>query len=143
MKARIKRFHKDMPLPERKTKGAAAFDLHAREDVLIAPGEIGYVPLNIAVETPDGHFLLLAARSSTHKKGLIMANGIGIVDPDYCGDEDEITAAYLNFLTEPVMVEKGERIAQGMFVQFSVAEWEEVEKHDKKSRGGFGSTGSK
>lgn len=142
-KIRIKRFDKSLPLPERKTDGAAAFDLMARETIEIQPGQIGYVPLNIAVETPPGYFLLLAARSSTHKKGLMMANGIGIGDPDFCGDNDEYHAPYFNFTDKPVVVEKGERIAQGMFVQFLKADWEEIEKMDKKTRGGFGSTGWK
>jgi dUTP pyrophosphatase len=142
MRTKIKRFDKNLPLPERKTGDAAAFDLHARESVEIPPRGIGHVPLNIVVETPPGYFLLIAARSGTHKKGLIMANGIGIVDPDFAGDGDEIKAAYHNFTDSPVLVEKGERIAQGMFVKFESTEWEEVEKMDKKTRGGFGSTGS-
>jgi len=70
MLIKIKRFDKTLPLPEYKTEGAAAFDLYAREATEIPPGAIRYVPLNIAVETPPGHFLLLAPRSSTHKRGL-------------------------------------------------------------------------
>jgi dUTP pyrophosphatase len=141
MKIRIKRFDKEIPLPERKTDGAAAFDLMARETITITPHEVGYVSLNIAVETPLGHFLLIAARSSTHKKGLIMANGIGIGDPDFSGDEDEYKAALLNFTDKPVTVERGDRIAQGIFVSFTSTEWEEVDKMENKTRGGFGSTG--
>jgi dUTP pyrophosphatase len=82
MDIKIKRFDKELPLPTRQTAGAAAFDLTAREAVTIQPGTVGYVPLNIAVETPPGYFMLLAARSSTQKKGLMKANGIGIIDPD-------------------------------------------------------------
>jgi dUTP pyrophosphatase len=99
--------------------------------------------LNIAVETPPGHFLLLAARSGTHKKGLMMANGIGIVDPDFRGDNDEIKAAYYNFGKGPVIVERGERIAQGTFVRVVSLEWEEMEGFENTDRGGFGSTGRK
>src|SRR3989344_1892326 len=137
MKAKIKRFNSDLPLPKHQTDGAAAFDLHARETVRIPPKEVRFVPLNVAIEAPDGHFILLAARSSTHKKGLMFANGIGIVDSDYCGDEDECKAALLNFTDKPVVVERGERIAQGMFVRFAKADWDEVEKMEKKTRGGF------
>ena len=97
MNIKIKRFDKDLPLPQRQTEGAAAFDLTAREAVAIAPGTVGYVPLNIAVETPPDHFLLIAARSGTHKKGIMMANSLGIIDPDYSGNDDEIKAAYFNF----------------------------------------------
>lgn len=142
MLVKIKRFNKDLPLPAHKTDGAACFDLCAREAVEIPPKEIRFVPLNVAIEAPTGHFILLAARSSTHKKGLMLANGVGIVDPDYCGDEDEFKSAYYNFTDKPVIIEKGERVTQGMFVQFTRADWEEVEKMDKKTRGGFGSTGT-
>ena len=143
MKIRIKRFNKSLPLPEYKTSGAVAFDLTARISLEISPRKVGYIPLNIACETPEGYFLLLAARSSTHKKGLILANGIGIGDPDFTGDEDEYAAAYLNFTDKTVLIEAGERIAQGMLVKFERAEWGEVDSLGNKTRGGFGSTGEK
>lgn len=143
MKIKIKRFDKTLPLPQYKTPGAAAFDLTAREAVEIPPKEFKYVPLNVAVETPHGYFLLLAARSSTHKKGIWMANGIGIGDSDFSGDGDEYHAVYYNFTDKPVVVEKGERIAQGVFVPRQQIEWIEVETMKNKTRGGFGTTGSK
>ena len=141
MRVRIKRFDKELPLPKRETEGAAAFDLRAREKVEIPPGEVRLVPLNVAVETPPEHFLLIAARSSTHKKGLMMANGLAIGDPDFSGDGDEYHAPLLNFTKKPVVVEKGDRIAQGTFVRHTRAEWDEVEKLENKTRGGFGTTG--
>jgi dUTP pyrophosphatase len=151
MTIRIKRFDKDLPLPKRQTDGAAAFDLIARETTTIAPRAVGYVPLNIAVETPAGYFLMLAARSSTHKKGLMPANGFGIIDPDFSGDGDEIKVALYNFTDAPVVVERGERIAQAMFVAVAftgagegeTGDWEEVDVMPNKTRGGFGTTGSK
>jgi dUTP pyrophosphatase len=142
MNIKIKRFDKNLPLPAHQTEGAAAFDLAAREAVTIAPGTIGYVPLNVAVETPPDHFLLIAARSGTHKKGIMMANGIGIIDPDYSGNDDEIKAVYFNFSNAPVEIEKGERIAQGTFVKISHPEWNEVDEMQNKTRGGFGTTGA-
>jgi len=140
---RIKRFDKTLPLPERQTEGAAAFDLTAREAVEILPGVVGLVQLNIAVETPSGYFMMVAARSSIHKKGLIKPNGIGIIDPDFCGNDDEIRASYYNFTDKPVLIEKGERIAQAVFIPIMKFEWEEVEKMQNKNRGGFGTTGKK
>lgn len=141
MNIKIKRFDKKIPLPESKTDGAAAFDLHARMNVEIPPRSIGYVPLNVAIEVPEGHFLLLVARSSTHKKGLMMANGIGIIDPDFSGDEDECKAVYYNFTDQPIIIEKGERIAQGLIVKREAISWQEVDKMQNKTRGGFGTTG--
>ena len=141
MLIKIKRFDKSIPLPQYKTEGAAAFDLCAREDVEILPKEFKYVPLNVAVETPPGYFLLLVARSSTHKKGIWMANGIGIGDSDFSGNDDQYQAVYYNFSDKPVLVEKGERIAQGLIVKRETVQWQEVDVMPNKTRGGFGTTG--
>lgn len=142
-KIKIKRFDKELPLPEYKTAGAAGFDLTAKETIKIGPGMVGYIPLNIAVETPKDHILLIAARSSTHKHGIMPVNGIGIGDPDFRGDEDEYQFPSFNFTDKVVTVEKGTRIAQGIFVKFIKASWKETDKMRAKSRGGFGSTGHK
>ena len=140
---KIKRFDKNIPLPQYKTNEAAAFDLYARIDVEIPPKEFRYVPLNVAVETPQGCFLMLVARSSTHKKGLWMANGIGIGDPDFSGNDDEYQAVYYNFTDKLVSLEKGERIAQGLIVSRETVVWQEVDVMDSKTRGGWGTTGEK
>src|SRR3989338_888764 len=142
-KIKIKRFDDSLPLPEYKTAGAAGFDLSAREKTIIKPGVVGYVPLNVAIETPRDHFFVLAVRSSTHKMGLMPANGIGIGDSDFRGDEDEYKIALLNFTDKPITVEKGTRIAQGLIVKHVKANWKEVAKMKSKTRGGFGSTGEK
>lgn len=142
-KARIKRFDKSLPLPEYKTPGAAGFDLAARTAMTIAPHTIGYVPLNIALEPPDGYFVLLAARSSLHKKGLMCANGIGIIDRDYSGNDDEYKAVLYNYTDQPVTVLAGDRLMQGVFVPHLRGEWEEVDDMGNKSRGGFGTTGER
>jgi len=142
MKIRIKRFDKTLPLPEYKTAGAAAFDFASRERVEIVPKSVGYVPLNVAVELPEGFVLLVAPRSSTHKKGLLMANSVGIGDPDFRGDGDEYRAAYYNYTDAPVVVERGERIAQGLIKAIDKVEWEEVDFLGNATRGGFGTTGN-
>ena len=139
---KIKRFDKTFPLPEFKTEGAAAFDLHARIDLEILPHTLAYVPMNVAIEVPRGYFLLLVARSSTHKKGLWMANGVGIMDPDFSGDEDEYKAIYYNFTDKPVLIEKGERMAQGLIIKREEISWQEVDKMENKTRGGIGTTGN-
>ena len=143
MNIRIKRFDKELPLPKRQTEGAAAFDLTARETVTITPKQLGIVPLNIAVETPHGYFLMIAARSSTPKRGLMKANGIGIIDPDFSGNDDEIKSVFYNFTDTPVTIEKGDRVAQGIFVPIAKFDWNEVDEMPNKTRGGFGTTGKK
>lgn len=143
MKIHIKRFDKSLPLPEYKTKGAAAFDLCARLDTNIPPGSIGYIPLNIALQLPNDHWALLAARSSLHKRGLMPANGIGVGDHDYRGDNDEYTAAVYNFTNQEVLIEKGERVAQMIILPRERVDLIEKDHFNTKDRGGFGSTGRK
>ncbi len=143
MQFKLKRFDTTLPLPQQKSPGAAAFDLSAREETTILPHQVGYVPLNIAVELPKNYWVLLAARSSLHKKGLLPANGIGIGDEDYCGDADEYRAALLNFSDQAVTIERGERIVQMIILPREKMELVEVERLTRKNRGGFGSTGSK
>lgn len=141
MQIRIKRFDTSIPLPEYKTKGAAAMDLAARIDVTIAPGAVMAVPLNVAVEAPEGHFVLLAARSSLWKRGLMPINGIGIVDQDYSGDNDEYQAMLRNYTDSPVEVKKGDRVAQMIVLPYENAVITEVEHLGNTDRGASGSTG--
>lgn len=141
MKVKIKRTDKSLPLPVYQTKGSVGFDISAREDTAVPPKSVALVPGNIIVETPPGYMLLIALRSSTpRKKGLHKPHGIGVIDNDYCGEEDEVKVQVFNSTDKEVVVEKGERIAQGIFVKIDKFEWDEVEKMGK-SRGGFGSTG--
>jgi len=143
MKIRCKRFDTSLPPLAYASAKAAALDLYARETITIAPRAVSMVPLNVALEIPADHWVLLAARSSLHKRGLMMANGIGIGDADYCGDTDEYKAALYNFTDEPVTIERGDRIIQMIVLPRESVEIEEVSKLENQDRGGFGSTGSK
>ncbi len=141
MKVKIKRVDKSLPLPKYETDGSVGFDLLCRESAEIAPQSIVLIPANVIVETPPGYMLMICLRSSTPRKfGLMMAQGLGIVDTDYCGEEDELKIQVFNFTDEPVTIERGSRIAQGVFVKVDTAEWYEVEQMGAPSRGGFGST---
>ncbi len=70
-----------------------------------------------------------------------MANGVGIGDSDFSGDDDEYSAVYYNFTDKPVLVEKGERIAQGLIVKREAVQWQEVDAMENTTRGGWGTTG--
>lgn len=141
-KIKIIRIDKTLPLPEYETKGAIAFDMYARIDEEIQPKEIKLVPANLIIEAPKEYFLMIAPRSSlSRKKGLNLANTIGIVDNDYCGPEDELCLQFYNFSDKPVKISRGERLAQAMFIKFTRASLTEVEEIKNESRGGFGSTG--
>jgi dUTP pyrophosphatase len=143
MNIKIKRIDKSLELPEYKTKGAVGFDLTAREDVVVKPGGISLIPLNIVVKVPKGYGLFIFSRSSTPKKGLMIANGVGVIDQDYCGEEDELKTVVINVTKKKIIVEKGERICQGIFMKLAVPRMLEVKKMNAKSRGGFGTTGHK
>ncbi len=144
MKIKVKRVDKSLDLPEYKTKGAVGFDLTAREEVTINPWEMKLIHLNLIVKVPKGYGLFLFSRSSVPvKKGLMIANSVGVIDQDYSGEEDELKTLVLNVTKKNVVVEKGERICQGIFLKLAVAKFSEVKKMSSKSRGGFGSTGHK
>ncbi|MCF7846289.1 MAG: dUTP diphosphatase [Candidatus Peribacteraceae bacterium] len=143
MKVKIFRIDKDLPLPIYETAGAVGFDLLARKTTEIEAGEIKLIPANVIVATPPGFALLVTSRSSTpRKKGLTQPHGLGVIDQDYCGSEDELKIQVHNFSGKKVTVERGEKIAQGLFVRCERAEFEEIEKVENQTRGGFGSTDS-
>ncbi len=141
---RISRLHAHIALPAYQTAGSAGFDLAASEAVLVPPGAVALVPTGLVIEVPAGHFLGVFARSSTPlKRGLMVANGVGVVDSDYCGPTDEIKVQVLNFTSSAVTVAVGDRLAQGVIMPFVRAEWREGDVIDRSSRGGFGSTGGR
>ena len=144
MKVKIKRLDKDLPLPQYETDGSVGFDLLCRESVTVAPQIVTLIPANVIIETPPGYMLMVTLRSSTpRKRGLLIPHGLGVIDLDYCGEGDEIQIQIYNFTDQPVTIERGDKIAQGIFVRVDTAEWLEVSEMQSETRGGFGSTDSK
>lgn len=142
MRLKIKRLDPAVGLPQPATGRSAGFDLAAAADVDIPPRSIRLVGTGLVIGVPDGHFLGIFARSSTPlKRGLMVANGVGVVDADYCGPADEVKIQLLNFTDQPVQVKRGDRLAQGIVLPCPLVEWEEVDDLRVPSRGGFGSTG--
>ncbi len=141
MQVKITKLRDDVIIPKYQTAGSAAFDLASAEEVLIRAKEFKLLSTGLVIATPPGHVLILASRSSLFKKkGLVLANGIGVVDSDYSGPDDQIYLAVYNATDNEVKVEAHERIAQGMIMPVAQAEFYEGEA-EGKSRGGFGSTG--
>lgn len=149
MHVQIKRFDKSLPLPTGEEfehhasrphdrSMVAAFDFFCRETAVIPPREIRLVPTNNAIAVPRGYFLLLCARSSTSwKKGLMLANGVGIIDPFYCGNTDEIGILLLNITDQPVTVQKAEVLAQGLIMCYQPVVWQEVDSLGTPGHGGY------
>ena len=138
---KIKLIDSSLPMPAYQTPGAVAFDIYSRIDMEIKPQTLEHIPTNLVVETPSGYMLVLSLRSSTPKrKGLLIPNGIGVIDPDFCGPDDEIKLIVFNFTNETVKIQKAERIGQGTFVRIDKFNLEEVSEMQNKNRGGIGST---
>ena len=137
-----------MEAPTYATEGSAAVDLRAalpeNEPITIAPGSRALIPTGIAI-APESHDVvaILAARSGLAiKKGIRLSNGIGVIDADYRG---EICVGLHNTGTEPFEVNRGDRIAQMMFMPVMAANLIAAASLDETARGagGFGSTGVK
>ena len=136
---------KNINLPVRKTKYSAGYDIEAAEDCIIPAFKPGQAPTLIKTGLKsymqDDEYLMLCNRSSNpKKKGLILANSVGIVDADYYGNPDNdghIMFAFFNIKAEDVEIKKGECIGQGIFQKFLVTDDDTAEG---ERTGGFGST---
>ena len=137
-----------MTAPEYATEGSAAVDLRAALDegevVTIAPGARALIPtgLSISPETSDVVAVIAGRSGLGVKKGVSLANGIGVIDSDYRG---EIQVCLINRGEEPFEVHRGDRIAQMMFLPVLHASFLPVDELDETARGagGFGHTGVK
>ena len=137
-----------MSTPEYATDGSAAVDLRAAldegETVVIQPGARALIPtgLSISPETSDVVAVIAGRSGLGVKKGVTLANSIGVIDSDYRG---EIQVCLINRGEEPFEVQRGDRIAQMMFLPVMTARFLPVDELDETERGtgGFGHTGVK
>ncbi len=132
--------------PEYKTPGSCGFDIQVLDQTEIHPGQVAYLKTGLRVKVPEGYALFIALRSSTPKKfGLISPGGFGLVDTDYCGPTDEVAVIVQNVTDHDVVVNHGDRIAQGILVKVGKAQFRPTPISEIKdpSRGGFGSTDNK
>ena len=136
---------KGINLPVRKTKYSAGYDIEAAENVIIPAFKRGMKPVlvktGLKAYMQDDEMLCLYNRSSNPgKKGLIMANSVGIVDKDYYGNPDNdghFMFAFYNIKDEDVEIKKGDCIGQAIFQKYLVSDNDEAEG---ERVGGFGST---
>jgi len=132
-------------LPIRKTKKSAGYDVEAAEDIIIPSFKKGMNPTlvktGIKAYMADDEVLMLYNRSSNpKKKGLILANSVGVIDKDYYGNPDNdghIMFAFYNIKEEDIEIKKGEAIGQGVFQKYSVTD---DDMPEGERVGGFGST---
>ena len=132
-------------LPVRKTKYSAGYDIEAAHDTLVPSFKKGMaptlIPTGIKAYMEDDEVLMLYNRSSNpKKKGLILANSVGVIDKDYYGNPDNdghIMFAFYNIKEEDVVIKKGEAIGQAVFQKYLVTDNDEA---NGERTGGFGST---
>ena len=135
----------DITMPVRKTKSSAGYDVCAAEDCVIPPYTFGSKPTlvktGIKAYMPEDEYLMLCNRSSNpFKKGLVLANSVGIIDADFYGNPDNDGAfsyAFYNYFTEPLEIKKGEVIGQAIFYKYMITDDDNAEG---ERIGGFGST---
>lgn len=136
---------KRINLPIRKTKYSAGYDIEAAEDVIIPSFKKGMNPTliktGLKAYMQDDEVLYLYNRSSNpKKKGLIMANSVGVIDKDYYGNPDNdghFMFAFYNIKDEDVEIKKGEAIGQAVFQKYLISDDDNAEG---ERVGGFGST---
>lgn len=136
---------KEINLPVRKTKYSAGYDVEAAEDIVIPSFKKGMAPTlvktGIKAYMAEDEVLMLYNRSSNpKKKGLILANGVGVVDKDYYGNPDNdghIMFAFYNIKAEDTVIKKGDAIGQAIFQKYLITDDDNAEG---ERVGGFGST---
>ena len=132
-------------MPVRKTKYSAGYDVEAAEDVIVPAFKPGQAPTliktGIKAYMPEDEYLMLCNRSSNpKKKGLVLANGVGIIDSDYYENPDNdghIMFAFYNIKEEDIEIKKGDCIGQAIFQKFAIVDNDNAEGN---RLGGFGST---
>ena len=129
-------------LPQRSTKSSDCYDFFNPKNIICKSHEITMIPTGIKAQFPEDEMLLLFNRSSNpKKKGLIILNGVGVVDSDYYNNNDnegEMAFVFYNMLDEDVVLKAGEKLGQGIFVKYAKTDDDTAEG---ERTGGFGSTG--
>ena len=142
-KKRQHRFPLDITLPTRSDKGSAGYDFYLPKDVTLLPGHHEVVFTNVKAYMPDDEVLLVLVRSSLAiKQGLQLQNQVGVIDASYYGNEGNdgnIGIALSNPTGKTVQLAQGERIAQGIFTKYYLAEDDAPTTEERK--GGIGSSG--
>ncbi|MFL6157527.1 MAG: dUTP diphosphatase [Marmoricola sp.] len=138
----ILRLDPGLDVPAYAQPGDAGADLFAREAVTLEPGERRLVPTGIAIALPPGYVALVHPRSGlANRSGLSIVNAPGTVDAGYRG---EIQVCLINLDRKtPIVLARGDRIAQLVIQRFETAEFVEVDVLPESARGtgGYGSTG--
>ncbi|MBP5445124.1 MAG: dUTP diphosphatase [Acholeplasmatales bacterium] len=128
-------------LPKRQTKNSAGYDFYVAKDTILKAKSITLIPTGVKAYMESDEVLKIYVRSSMPmKKGITLANNVGIIDSDYYENPDNdghIMIQVMNFSDNDILIKKDERIAQGIFLKYLLA----TDDDTTTTRvGGFGST---
>ena len=139
-KLKIKKLHSLARLPEQQTFGSVGYDVYSIEDAILHRGHVTVVRTGLSVEPPPWYHVELYIRSSLAKEGIILTNGVGIIDKDYRG---EVKLLLSKITSGRKVLPKGTRVGQLIVRKSHFPEIEEVEilNDTERGEGGFGSTG--
>ena len=144
LRIRVLPGNEDLGLPSYATEGSAGLDLRAAlaEPLTLGPGERTAVPTGLTMAIPPGHEGCVRPRSGlAFKHGLALTNAPGTIDSDYRG---EVKVLLVNLGKEPVILKRGDRIAQLLVSSVARVEVVKTDVLDDTERGagGFGHTGT-
>lgn len=148
MKVDLEILHPNAIVPKYQTIGAAGFDLHSLEDVVLKPKETKLIKTGLAFAVPVGYALDIRPRSGMSLKTKFrVANSPGTIDSDYRGEvciiAENIDLELDGIGSRDIKIKSGDRVAQGVFVRIEQGQFEVKDKLSKTKRGtgGYGSTG--
>lgn len=127
-------------IPKRATKGSAGYDFVCPFDIEIKPNELVKIPTGIRCYMEEGYVLNIYPRSSLgFKYQMMLANTVGIIDADYYNalNQGHIIIALVNKGDKTIILNKGDRFVQGIFLKFYTAIEDEIEE---VRTGGLGSS---
>lgn len=137
--------NKNINIPVRKTSLSAGYDIESAEDIVIPSFKVGTKPTLIKTGLKcymeNDEYLMLVNRSSNPvKRGLVLANSVGIIDADYYNNPDNdghLMYAFYNYSKEDITIKKGDTIGQAIFMKYLLVD---NDSSNGERKGGFGST---
>lgn len=135
--------NKQINLPIRKTKYSAGYDIESAENIVLYPFKPTLIKTGLKVYMQPDEVLLLYNRSSNPLKGLVLSNGVGVIDKDYYNNksnEGHIMFSFINITNTNITINKGDVIGQAIFQKYLIVD---NDMSTGERLGGFGSTDKK
>lgn len=141
IKEKMKYEQAEVKMPVRATKHSAGYDFYSPIDAIIEPNQMQMIWTNVKAEFNPNEVLLLCVTSGMGKHGIMLANTLGVIDADYYSNIDNdgnLGFRLYNFSNMPYEIKKGDKIGQGIFMNYLTVDNEKEITTERV--GGFGST---